>query len=107
MTARAHPRGSVDAMSLTVQNEPDESRYSLYKDGERIGVAEYELRDDAIVFTHTVVDPEKRERGMASTLVQTALDDVRDNTDLRVVASCPYVRKWISEHPEYAALQRR
>jgi predicted GNAT family acetyltransferase len=81
-------------MSLTVQNEPDASRYALYKDG-------------AIVFTHTVVDPEKRERGMASTLVQTALDDVRDNTGLRVIASCPYVRKWISEHPEYAALQRR
>ncbi|WP_025156294.1 GNAT family N-acetyltransferase [Leifsonia aquatica] len=94
-------------MSLTVQNEPDESRYALYKDGERIGVAEYDLRDDAIVFTHTEVDPAKREKGMASTLVQTALDDVRDTSERRVIASCPYVRSWLSAHPDYAALQRR
>ncbi|MDN4613744.1 GNAT family N-acetyltransferase [Leifsonia sp. F6_8S_P_1B] len=94
-------------MSLTVENQPDQSRYALLKDGAVIGIAEYDLRDDAIVFTHTEVDPEKREKGMASHLVQTALDDVRDNTRLRVIASCPYVRSWLSEHPDYAGLQRR
>jgi predicted GNAT family acetyltransferase len=94
-------------MSLTVENRPDESRYVLLQDGEVIGLAEYELGDDAIVFTHTEVDEEKRERGMASTLVQAALDDVRDNSERRVVASCPYVRSWLSEHPDYADLQER
>ena len=94
-------------MSLTVENQPDRSRYALLQDGEVIGVAEYDLRNDAIVFTHTEIDEEKREKGMASTLVQTALDDVRDNTDLRVIASCPYVRSWLSEHPDYAELQKR
>lgn len=94
-------------MALTVEKQPDRSRYALLKDGEVVGVAEYELRDDAIVFTHTEVDPEKRERGMAAELVQTALDDVRDRTSLRVVATCPYVRRWLQDHPEYQALQRR
>ncbi|GAB3586690.1 GNAT family N-acetyltransferase [Leifsonia lichenia] len=94
-------------MSLTVVKQPESSRYALLTDGEQIGVAEYELRDDAIVFTHTVVDEEKREKGMASTLVQEALDDVRANTDLRVVATCPYVRHWLREHPEYQDLQSR
>lgn len=90
-----------------MENQPDQSRYALLQDGEVIGVAEYDLRHDAIVFTHTEVDPEKREKGMASTLVQTALDDVRDHSELRVVASCPYVRRWLSEHPDYVALQKR
>jgi predicted GNAT family acetyltransferase len=94
-------------MALTVENQTEQSRYALLKDGEVIGIAEYELRDDAIVFVHTEVDPEKRERGMASELVQTALDDVRDHTALRVVATCPYVRRWLTDHPEYQALQRR
>ncbi|KRC51578.1 acetyltransferase [Leifsonia sp. Root227] len=94
-------------MSLTVVNQPESSRYALLKDGEQIGVAEYDLRDDAIVFTHTVVDEEKREKGIASTLVQEALDDVRANTELRVVATCPYVRHWLREHPEYQDLQAR
>ena len=44
---------------------------------------------------------------MASTLVQTALDDVRDHSERRVIASCPYVRRWLSEHPDYADLQKR
>lgn len=94
-------------MTLTVENQPDRGRYALLKDGEVIGVAEYDLRDDAIVFTHTEIEEAKRERGMASDLVQTALDDVRDNTSLRVVASCPYVRRWLGDHPDYQELQRR
>lgn len=94
-------------MTLSVENQPDQSRYALLQDGEVIGIAEYELRDDAIDFTHTEVDEEKREKGMASTLVQTALDDVRDHSERRVIASCPYVRSWLSEHPDYAELQKR
>jgi len=94
-------------MTLSVENQPEESRYALLQDGELIGVAEYDLRDDAIVFTHTEVEEAKREKGMASTLVQTALDDVRQNSDRRVIASCPYVRSWLSDHPEYADLQTR
>ena len=94
-------------MTLTVENQPDQSRYALLADGELIGVAEYDLRDDAIVFTHTEIDEEKRERGMASDLVQAALDDVRDNSSRRVVASCPYVRRWLQDHPDYQGLQRR
>jgi len=94
-------------MSLSVENQPDRSRYALLQDGEVIGVAEYRLHEDAIVFTHTEVDPAKREKGMASTLVQTALDDVRDHSERRVIASCPYVKSWLSEHPDYADLQKR
>ncbi len=88
-------------------NEPDASRYALLEDGERIGVAEYELRDDAIVFTHTEVDESKREKGMASRLVSAALDDVRANSDLRVIVTCPYIRRWLPEHPEYRDLLER
>ncbi|MFF1571440.1 GNAT family N-acetyltransferase [Leifsonia sp. NPDC058292] len=94
-------------MSLTVVKEPDASRYVLLRDGERIGIAEYELGDGVIDFVHTEIDKGQREKGLASTLVQQALDDVRDDTDLRVAASCPYVRHWLGEHPEYQDLQQR
>ena len=94
-------------MALTVENQPDRSRYLLLQDGERIGMAEYAVRDDAIVFTHTEIDEERREKGMASQLVQEALDDVRAHSERRVVASCPYVRHWLREHPEYQDLTKR
>ena len=92
-------------MTLTVTNEPN--AYVLLKDGERIGVTEYDLTDDTITFTHTEVDPEKREKGYAETLVREALDDVRANSTLRVAATCPYVRHFLREHPEYQDLQNR
>ncbi|GAA1447980.1 GNAT family N-acetyltransferase [Leifsonia poae] len=94
-------------MTLTVVNEPDASRYALRRDGDLIGVAEYELRDDAIVFTHTEVDESLREKGLASQLVTEALDDVRANSARRVVVACPYIRHWLTEHPEYGDLLKR
>jgi predicted GNAT family acetyltransferase len=39
--------------------------------------------------------------------VRDALDQVREHTDYRVVAVCPFVAKWISEHPDYQDLLRR
>ena len=94
-------------MSTTVVNQPEQSRYALLLDGELVGIAEYELRDDAIAFVHTQIDDDQRGKGFAGILIRSALDDVRDNTQLRVIAECPYVRRFLREHPDYAALLRR
>ncbi|MFF1876864.1 GNAT family N-acetyltransferase [Leifsonia sp. NPDC058230] len=92
-------------MTLTVEKEPN--AYVLIKDGERIGLTAYDLSDDTITFTHTEVDPEKREKGFAETLVRAALDDIRANSTLRVAATCPYVRHFLKEHPDYQDLLTR
>ncbi|HEY2555771.1 MAG TPA: GNAT family N-acetyltransferase [Diaminobutyricibacter sp.] len=94
-------------MGITVRNEPELNRYVILKDDEQVGFTEYHIHDDEIDFYHTEVDPERREGGLASILVQSALDDVRDNSDRRLVASCPYVRHWLREHPEYRDLLAR
>ncbi len=94
-------------MTLTVRNDPQNARYVLLDDGEQIGMAEYELDDDTIDFIHTEVDRARREKGMASRLVHDALDDVRENSERRVVASCPYVTRWLTQHPEYRDLLDR
>lgn len=94
-------------MTLLVENQPDRSRYALIVDGETIGLAEYELTQETIDFVHTEIDEAKREHGMASQLVRAALDDVRERSTRRVIATCPYVIRWLDEHPEYQDLQRR
>jgi uncharacterized protein len=94
-------------MAIVVKNEPENHRYVIEIDGERVGMAEYRLRGDIIDFTHTEVDTTRRERGLAKELVQTALDDVRNNSTLRVVATCPYVAHWLTEHPDYQDLLSR
>ncbi len=94
-------------MADTVVHEQELSRYSLLRDGQRIGFAEYEIHGNAIHFTHTEIDPTVRELGLGSELVRAALDQVRSGSDYRVIALCPFVDQWIARHPEYQELTER
>jgi predicted GNAT family acetyltransferase len=94
-------------VATEVRHEPTHSRYTLWLDGENVGLVDYRSSDREVRFTHTEVDPAMRGRGLAGVLVQQALDDVCTRTDLRVVAQCPYVRAWIDRHAEYQDLLTR
>jgi predicted GNAT family acetyltransferase len=94
-------------MTTTVANNPDQSRYEISLDGDLVGVAVYELGDNSIDFTHTKVDTDNREQGLGGSLIQEALDDVRSGSSARVIATCPFVSRWISEHPDYQDLLER
>ena len=90
-------------METTVRDVPEESRYEI-RDGDRVlGLAAYERRGDATVFTHTEVDPDAGQDGLGSKLVRAALDDVRGRGG-SVVPQCPFVRGWIERHQDYADL---
>ncbi len=91
----------------TVTQNTAESRFDIAIDGEVVGSAYYDLTESAIVFTHTEVDPNREEKGLGSQLVQSALDQVRDDTSLRVVAQCPFVAHWLTKHEDYQDLLRR
>lgn len=93
-------------MSDVIQNQ-ELDRYELVLDGELAGYTAYQLSDTAITFTHTEILSQERERGLGGRLVREALDQVRENTDYRVVAQCPFVAKWISEHADYQDLLSR
>ena len=71
------------------------------------GEAELTYIDDAgkrvLNLIHTYVPEEARGGGLASELVEYAIDYARAN-DYRIRATCPYVRKWVDEHPEVAEM---
>jgi uncharacterized protein len=94
-------------MASEVVQDAAMNRFELLVDGEQVGVADYVLRDDSIVFTHTEIDPNRREKGRGGELAKGALDLVRAETDLRVVASCPFIKAYIDEHAEYRDLLSR
>ena len=89
-------------MSVEVANNAERNRYEARVDGELAGFSAYRLRGADIVFTHTEVHLEGQ--GVGSTLVRGALDDVRRQGTLKVVALCPFVKGYIEKHPEYADL---
>lgn len=77
-------------------------RYEVVVDGHR-SVCEYELDGARMIFTHTVVPPELRGRGIAEQLVRTALADARA-AGRQVVPACSYVARFIERHREFQDL---
>ena len=90
------------ADGITVQHNAAQHRYEAVVDG-HLSVCEYALADGAMVFTHTLVPPELRGRGIAERLVRAALADARA-TGRRVVPACSYVAKFIERHKGFADL---
>ncbi|HLM18314.1 MAG TPA: GNAT family N-acetyltransferase [Acidimicrobiia bacterium] len=91
-------------MALTVTDQPSRSRYELRDDDRLLGFTEYDERDDGVlVLPHTVITEPKRGAGYGGTLVRGALDDVRAK-GRTIVAECPFVKRFIEEHPDYQDL---
>jgi uncharacterized protein len=90
-------------MATEVRDNPARSRYELHDDGHLVGFTEYHERDGVYVFPHTVITQPKRGAGYGATLVRGALDDAR-RRGWRIVPECPFVARFVAEHPEYAGL---
>jgi len=92
-------------MDIEVTDNPDKARFEIAVNGELAGFVLYHLRGNQIAFTHTETDDRFRGHGLAGQLVREALDAARER-HLTVLPYCPFVRSWISGHPEYADLIR-
>jgi uncharacterized protein len=60
----------------------------------------YRLADDVISLDHTETPVAARGRGIASQLVEGVLQIVRAR-GLKIVPRCPFVRFYVSKHPEF------
>ncbi|HET9828300.1 MAG TPA: GNAT family N-acetyltransferase [Nocardioidaceae bacterium] len=102
-----HHRGMAETSQraqLTVRDNSEEHRFeAVDESGVVAGFAAYRRSDEAVTFIHTVVDDAFEGHGVGSTLVEAALDMVRDE-GLRVVPRCPFVASYIERHPAYADL---
>ena len=90
-------------MSVSLHDHLTEFRYEARVGSELAGTAAYELTDSMITFTHTVVAEGFEGQGVGGALARYALDDARSR-GLRVRVLCPFIRSWITRHPEYADL---
>ena len=86
-----------------LHDNPDKHRYELSADGQLVGVAEYNLLDGALLFTHTEVMEGNEGKGYGSVLAKGALDDVRRRR-LHAIPVCQFIAGYIRKHPEYLDL---
>jgi len=89
-----------------VVHDPAGFRYVLMRGDRELGETSYRLGGGVITFVHTAIDPELQEKGLGSKLVAGALDLVRAGTD-RVAATCPFVKRFLDTHDDYADLTER
>jgi predicted GNAT family acetyltransferase len=92
-------------MNPEVLHNASAQRYEIRVGDELAGFTVAEPTDDprVILFPHTEIAPAFEGKGLASQLVQGALDDIRER-GLRIVVTCPYILGWLPKHPEYEDL---
>ena len=84
-------------MQTEVSRRSGPDRYEIAVDGEPAGLTRFVDVDGRRVFFHTEVDRAHAGKGLGVTLVRRALEATRTE-GLRVVAVCPFVKKYVSTH---------
>ena len=85
-----------------VRDNKAQSRFELDVDG-GVAFANYRMTPAAVIITHTETPRALRGRGIASELVQGALDLIRADGH-KVIAGCGFVVDYLHKHPEYRDL---
>ena len=89
-------------MDYALKNNELEGQYEFHIGG-FVPKIKYVKSGGKIYFNHTEVPEELAGKGIASSLVKKALEDIQQK-GLRLVPLCPFVRKYIRLHPEWKFL---
>ena len=85
-------------------NNTQAHRFEIFVDDELAGYAEYRQEDSSVAFTHTIVEPQYKGKGVGSALANGALDAVREAGG-SALPYCSFIRSYIQRrHPAYLEL---
>ena len=85
--------------SPVITDAAERGRFEAHVDGAPAGTLEYIIKYGRIALVHTEVDPLHEGRGVASALIRHGLDQARQR-GLLVIAVCPFVKDYLTRHPE-------
>lgn len=95
---------STDAdAEITVADNPAAHRYEMHVDGVLAAFVNYRLQPERIVFLHTETLDAYAGHGLGGRLARAVLDAARAR-GLHIVPTCPFIARYIVEHPEYQDL---
>ena len=90
-------------MAIDVADDPANMRYTVSVDGQPAGFVTYTRHGDVVTLVHTEIDEAFEGHGVGSDLARGTLDDLRKR-GLQVRPQCPFMRRFIQRHDEYADL---
>jgi predicted GNAT family acetyltransferase len=94
---------ATEPEQVDLQHDEDGNRFVLRSSGEDVGLIEYRREGDVLDLLHTEVLPQGQGQGLGTVLVRRTLDHIRAD-GLRIVATCPFAKRFVEEHEEYQDL---
>ena len=90
--------------AITIRNNPDRLRFEVLDGDTVIGQAAY-IDDGGTdgIFYHTVIDEEYRRSRVSPAGSRRMRSQATVAAGLRIVPVCPYIKKYLGSHPQYAA----
>jgi len=82
----------------TVVDHPERKRFEAVVDGQT-AIAEYNLVEGAIIFTHTEVPEALEGRGIGKALILAGLASARER-GLKMIPVCQFFAAYMKSHPE-------
>jgi predicted GNAT family acetyltransferase len=99
-----HDRDATRFHAPIHDDEPDRADAGAVEMANMGMVLSYrQVAEGVIDLRSTLVPPHLRGRGLGGQLVRHALDWAREH-DTKVIPSCPFVARFIEDHPEYQDL---
>lgn len=90
---------------VTIRHNPEWQRFEVLDGAKVIGKAAYKEYDGGSspqrIFHHTVINEEYGGRGLAGKLAKVALTETIES-GRAIVPVCPYIKKYLGKHPEFA-----
>jgi len=85
--------------SFTIRDNAGKRRFEADLGDGSLAIADYEMGDGKIVFTHTKVPPAHEGKGIGSALIRFALRSAQAR-GLAVVPICPFFATYMRKHHE-------
>lgn len=94
----------MNIQKLNIEHDEHQMMFTAEMDNRKKAYVKYINPSPYVLdFTETFVPEESRHNGIASQLVQHAVDYAATN-GYHVIPSCPFVRSFFKEHPEMKEL---
>lgn len=84
---------------MEIKNDTANRKFTTQVTGGEAKIRYRRGPDDAYDLVATEVPPEARGQNIADKLVREALRVAKEE-DVKIIATCPYVKKWFEKHPE-------
>ena len=94
--------GLEKQMDYKLIDNKEISQYEIHIEGVVAKIL-YKRKDNKIYLIHTEVPKELAGKGVASSLAEKVLEDIRQR-GLKLIPRCPFIKKYLQRHPEWEEL---